>query len=147
MNKFVLGLLSFSLLNFSVISAQEENSLQIQRAQVVKEYLLSLEAGDIEHMNELLEDGAIVVSTSQGKVDAKTFFADFLPHIVSGQLEIHQEFIGIETETDHYGVRFGLFLVMDDGWSGFGEYIDDFIFSPNSSKLLAVYMFENKHFE
>lgn len=146
MNKLILCLLTFGLLSFNIISAQEENSLQTQRTQVVKEYLLSLEKGDIEHMNELLEQGAIVMSTSQGRVDAKTFFADFLPHIVSGHLEIHQEFIGIETETDHYGVRFGLFLVMDDGWSGFGEYIDEFIFSPNSSKLSVVYMFENKHF-
>ena len=146
MSKLILGLLTFGVLSFNIVSAQEENSLQTQRAHVVKEYLLSLEAGDIEHMNELLEEGAIVMSTSQGRVDARTFFANFLPHIVSGQLEIHQEFIGIETETDHYGVRFGLFLVMDDGWSGFGEYVDEFIFPPNSSKLSVVYMFENKHF-
>lgn len=133
-------LLSLLLLT-SVVFAED---LQSIRKEVVAQYLTDLESGHLDHMITLFEENGTVMSTSKGQVDAKVFFTAFLPHIVSGKIELHQFFAG--DDADHFAVRFGLYLMMDDGWSGYGEYMDDFIFAPNSEKLSAVYMFENTHF-
>jgi len=43
--------------------------------------------------------------------------------------------------------RFFFSFDMKDGYKGHGEYVDEFVFVNNSSKLAAVYMFENLNFD
>lgn len=88
----------------------------------------------------------IVFSTSRGKLNAKGFFYSFLSNVVYAQTEVHQVFVN-NSDINRMSVRFHFTFEMKDGEKESGEYVDEFIFSPCSSKLSAVYMFENLHFE
>lgn len=122
------------------------SDLHIEREQVIREYLLDLERADTEAISGLFEEGGSVISTSRGNVDAKTFFHGFLPEIESASTELHQLFIN-NIDINRYAARFHFRFKLKDGEIGEGEYIDEFKFSNNSTKLTNVYMFENLKFD
>lgn len=113
------------------------------RTQVVARYLADIQNADYKDITSLFEPNGIVVSTSRGKINAKEFFYSFLPDIQSARIDTHQVFSG----NGRLAARFYLTYTMKDGEKGAGEYMDEFVFSTNSSKLTAVYMFENSHFD
>lgn len=116
---------------------------QTTRNQVVTRYLADLQNADYKDITSLFEPNGVVVSTSRGKINAKEFFYGFLPNIQSAKVDTHQLFAG----TERRAARFHLQYTMKDGEKGAGEYMDEFVFSKNSAKLAAVYMFENSHFD
>lgn len=120
--------------------------LEKTRENVIKQYINDLQSADAEHISELFVAKGTVVSTSRGAVDARDFFHSFLPEIESASTELHGLFINTNSASS-YTARFHFIFNLKDGEQGEGEYIDEFIFATNSSKLLAVYMFENLKFE
>lgn len=121
------------------------SDLNIEREQVIRNYILDLERADSEGISALFEEGGTVISTSRGNVNAKDFFHGFLPEIASASAEFHQSFIN-NVDNNRYAARFNFKFKLKDGETGDGEYIDEFIFSNNSTKLTSVYMFENLKF-
>lgn len=137
-----------TLLSFSTCFAAQDdtNNLNDARKQVAKQYIQNLQNADYKNMVQLFEKNGVVVSTSRGKVDAKDFFYSFLPNIASANTELHQAFIS-DTDSNRLAARFHFSFKLKDGEEGSGEYTDEFVFADHSSKLTAVYMFENLKFE
>ena len=121
------------------------SNLNVERSQVVRQYIADLEKADYRGISELFNEEGTVVSTSRGNVDAKDFFYSFLPNIVSASTELHQTFIS-NSDNKRYAARFHFTFKLKDGEIGDGEYIDEFLFNNNSTKLVSVYMFENLKF-
>jgi hypothetical protein len=136
-SKYILGLLTLLTANLTYANP----ALNHEREDITKQYVMDLQKADYKDIYQLFEKNGIVVSTSRGKVDAKEFFYAFLPEIQSAATEIHQTFSG--TDKNRLAVRFHFAFKLKDGSSGEGEYVDEFIFTENSNKLAAVYMFEN----
>lgn len=121
------------------------SDLNVEREQVIRNYILDLERADSDSISALFEDGGTVISTSRGNVNAKDFFHGFLPEIESASTEFHQSFIN-NVDNNIYAARFYFKFKLKDGEVGEGEYVDEFKFSNNSAKLVSVYMFENLKF-
>ncbi len=139
MKKIVL----FALL---ALSAQAQaDTLAQDRLAVISAYINDLQNADNKHIIGLFQKGAIVISTSRGSIDAKEFFDSFLPQLASAYTLTKQTFV-TTISGDEYAARFYFSYQMKDGSSGKGEYIDEFNFTPGSSKLESVYMFENTKF-
>ena len=51
-----------------------------------------------------------------------------------------------KTDQNRFAARFHFKFKLKDGEEGNGEYIDEFVFTEHSTKLSAVYMFENLKF-
>jgi len=143
-NRFVLSVAILTLAQ-GVEATQSKDTLPFARESIVKRYLNNLQKADYQNMTQLFEKGGIVISTSRGKVDAKEFFYAFLPDLVSAHTELHHYFVSA-TDANRVAVRFHFSFKLKDGEVGQGEYIDEFVFSPHSDKLAAVYMFENIKF-
>lgn len=135
----------FLLSSFALAEAKEPSTLEIKRQTVIQEYFHDLQKADPQAMSQLFEENAYVISTSKGKLNAKDFFYAFLPTVVQFNTEQHQAFLKGE-DPDHSLVRFHLNFVLNNGDRHEGEYVDEFIFTKNSDKLAAVYMFENLKF-
>ncbi len=116
-----------------------------QREQVAQQYIQDLQKADYKDITSLFEKNGIVISTSRGKVNAKDFFYAFLPEINSATTELHQIFIN-NIDKNRLTARFHFAFTLKDGEKGNGEYVDEFVFSENSTQLTAVYMFENLKF-
>ncbi|MBA2650286.1 MAG: hypothetical protein H0U75_11990 [Legionella sp.] len=127
-------------------AGQDNSALNIDREQVIRNYIVDLERADAEGISALFEEGGTVISTSRGNVNAKEFFNGFLPEIESASTEFHQSFINT-VDNNSYAARFNFKFKLKDGETGDGEYIDEFKFSNNSAKLTSVYMFENLKFK
>lgn len=121
------------------------SDLNLERDQVVRQYILDLERADYQGISALFENGGTVVSTSRGNINAKDFFYSFLPNIESATTEFHQAFTS-NVDNNRYAARFHFSFKLKDGETGDGEYVDEFIFGTNSAKLTSVYMFENLRF-
>ena len=121
------------------------SSLDLARDLTVRQYIDDLARADAVHIASLFETKGMVISTSQGQVDAKAFFSGFLSEIESATTELHQIFIQYDTNT-RWVARFHFNFKLIDGEIGDGEYMDEFVFAENSEKLKAVYMFENLKF-
>ena len=121
------------------------SDLNLQREQVIHNYILDLERADADEISSLFEEGGTVISTSRGNINAKDFFHGFLPEIESASTELHQIFSN-NIDNNRYAARFHFKFKLKDGQNGEGEYIDEFKFSNNSTKLISVYMFENLKF-
>lgn len=128
------------------IADQHTQSLESQRQVIISQYIADLGKADYQHIVQLFEKNGIVISTSRGKVDAKEFFYGFLPNIETATTENHQVFNG-SMNNNRYAARFYFSFKLKDGEEGAGEYIDEFVFTDHSTKLTAVYMFENLKFE
>lgn len=146
--KMLLKLSTFMIVIYTAsgIGGDKDISLQEAQKQVAKRYIIDLQKGDYKDITQLFAQDGFVVSTSKGKVNAKDFFYSFLPNIVRAKTELNQTFIS-DKEPNRISARFHFTFKLNDGEEGGGEYIDEFVFSPNSKKLAAVYMFENLKFK
>lgn len=134
------------LLSASMVSnAALSGDLIKERQAVIQEYIDDLAHGDAENIKKLFEQNGVVISTSQGKVNAYQFFDSFLPLIQQANTQIHARYIS-GSDNNRLVARFHFDYILIDGEQGGGEYVDEFVFLDNSSKLLAVYMFENLKF-
>lgn len=141
-----LSLLLAALSNCAIAGQDYSSSnLNADREQVIRQYITDLEKADYQGISALFNKEGTVVSTSRGNVNAKDFFYSFLPNIKSASTEFHQAFIS-NTDNNRYAARFHFIFKLKDGETGDGEYIDEFLFSNNSTKLVSVYMFENLNF-
>lgn len=142
--KFLVPLVAFS----AVATAHAQPSpdlLNAKRQQVIHRYVEDLAKADANDIGSLFTDDGIVMSTSRGKNNAKSFFSDFLPMIYTAATDLHQSFISLD-DVDRYSARFHLSFQLKDGEKADGEYIDEFVFEKNSAKLKRVDMFENLHY-
>lgn len=141
-----ISLLVISLSNYAIAGEDYPTSnLNVEREQVIRQYITNLEKADYQGISLLFNEEGTVASTSRGNVKAKDFFYSFLPNIESARTEFHQAFIS-NSDNNRYAVRFHFDFKLKDGETGDGEYIDEFLFSNNSTKLVSVYMFENLKF-
>lgn len=124
---------------------QTSSDLNAERNHVIREYIQDLERADYQAISSLFEDGSTLISTSRGNINAKEFFRSFFPNIESASTEFHQAFVN-QVDGDRYAARFHLNYTLKNGEKGNGEYVDEFVFASNSSKLSHVYMFENLKF-
>jgi hypothetical protein len=134
------------LLAMTTCYAKNAHDLETARQQVTRQYILDLQKADYKDISQLFEKEGNVISTSRGKVNAKDFFYSFLPNINSATTNLHQTFLN-ETDKNRLAVRFHFSFKLKDGEEGKGEYVDEFVFTNNSVKLSAVYMFENLKFD
>ena len=141
----IISAVLVAFLSTSVMAQGLHSNQAAEREQVIREYVLDLGRGDADAISSLFEEGGTVISTSKGKVDAKEFFHGFLPEIDAATTEVHQLFNNT-VDDNRFAARFYFKFHLKDGDEGSGEYIDEFIFSDNSNKLSAVYMFENLKF-
>jgi hypothetical protein len=125
--------------------ANHSTDLSSERKAVIMQYIGDLQKADYKDIAQLFEKNGFVVSTSRGHVNAKDFFYAFLPNVSTANTEIHQTFFNDADQT--YAARFHFSFKLRDGELGDGEYVDEFVFSDHSSKLSAVYMFENLKFD
>ena len=137
-------LLSLLGLSTSVFANGAAAELVSAREQVVTQYIQALANHDAAAISQLFSNDGSVISTSKGKVAARKFFNDFLPIISAAHTEVHNLFAssyvnGVVAARFHFDYTI-------DGVTDEGEYIDEFIFNPDSTQLKAVYMFENLHF-
>ena len=146
MNRLLLGVTAFFMIA-NVLAAQNDNkiSLKESRKEVVKRYIMDLQKADYKDIAQLFEPNGIVISTSRGKANAKEFFYAFLPNVTSANTDPHQYYIG-DTDANRIATRFHFSFKLKEGEEGNGEYVDEFVFSNNDTKLSAVYMFENLRF-
>lgn len=121
------------------------STLEAQRSHVIHQYLYDLENANLKDMISLFTKEGWVISTSKSKINAKDFFSDFLPSIKSAKTVFHQEMLSVDN-TEHYAVRFHFEFKLKNGENRQGEYMDEFVFAQNSSRLNQVYLFENPHF-
>ncbi len=139
-------LLIIALSNYAIAGQGYSSSeLNVEREQVIRQYITALERADYQGISALFGKEGTVVSTSRGSVNAKDFFYVFLPNIESATTEFHHAFIS-NVDNNRYAARFHFSFKLKDGETGDGEYIDEFLFSNNSTKLVSVYMFENLKF-
>lgn len=141
-NRVVLGL---TLLILQSEFAMANTDLNTERMNVVKQYVMDLQNANYQDISQLFEKDGYVISTSRGQMNAKDFFYAFLPFVSSANTEIHQTFIS-DANSNVLGARFHFTFNMKDGEKGEGEYMDEFTFSNDSTKLTSVYMFENLKF-
>ena len=134
-------------LGHNAMATQNSTStdLQAKREQVIRNYIIDLAKADYQGISSLFAENGTVISTSQGNVNAKDFFYSFLPNIEQANTELHQTFMSQDNE-NRYAARFHFDFKLSDGEVGDGEYVDEFIFSNNSTNLMSVYMFENLKF-
>jgi hypothetical protein len=125
-----------------LISSVLTSMLLINTAAIASEMHSSTSLQDI---TQLFDKNGIVISTSKGKINAKEFFYAFLPEILTASTEEHQAFFSSDN-SNHLGARFHFKFKLKEGEAGEGEYTDEFVFMDNSTKLEAVYMFENLKF-
>jgi hypothetical protein len=138
----IIGLtLTIASISFA---ATNESTLKAQREHVIQQYIYDLEKANLADISLLFTAEGNVISTSKGKINARQFFAGFFPWIESAKTELHQTFIS-KNSPNHYAARFHLEFLLTDGENGNGEYVDEFVFAPNSNQLTNVYMFENLH--
>lgn len=141
---FMLTLLA--LTNSAIATANNvSDTLQTERKKVINQSIMDLKNADYKDIATLFENNGIVVSTSRGTVNAKDFFYSFLPSIETANSELHQSFLN-DSDSNRYAARFHFEFKLKDGEMGNGEYVDEFVFTNNSAKLSAVYMFENLKF-
>lgn len=140
-----LRLIVALVLMTTTASAFAQSPLQVEREAVTRRYVQDLERADYKDIVQLFTKDAFVISTSRGKANAKDFFYSFLPEIVSAKTDLHQVFQKT-ADDDVMAARFHFEYKMKDGEAGGGEYVDEFTFAENSSKLISVYMFENLRF-
>ena len=145
LNPLLVSLAIFTLTNCAIAAQNDEVILKESRQKTVEQYIIDLQKADYKHITQLFDKNGIVISTSRGTVDAKEFFYSFLPNISSANTELHQYFIG-DTDLDRTAARFHFAFKLKNGEEGDGEYVDEFIFAKHSTKLAAVYMFENLRF-
>lgn len=144
--KHYIALLSVGLMpQVFAESSIKFNSLQEQRSEVVSRYVSDLQQADYKDISGLFENEGIVISTSRGKANAKEFFYAFLPQVKLAHTELHQRFIN-SIDNNRFAARFHLDYTLLNGEMGQGEYMDEFVFSDQSNKLIAVFMFENLKF-
>lgn len=120
----------------------DDKELSIQRNKVINQYITDLKNADYKDITQLFVKNGFVVSTSRGHINAKDFFYSFLPNIETADTELHQSFVS-DRDSNRRAVRFHFNFKLKDGEIGNGEYVDEFIFSDYSAKIVAVYMFEN----
>ena len=113
-----------------------------QRIEVMDQYFKNMERGSADGMDQIFITNGEVASTSSGVVDASTFYHSFLPGIVEGRVTAGEPMQGIRNK-NKWAVRFHFSYTMEDGSTGSGDYIDEFVFSPKTNLLRSVYMFEN----
>ena len=130
----------------NVMAGSDPVNLNLQREQVISEYILDLGKAEPQGITALFVEDGTVISTSQGNVLAHDFFYSFLPNIEYANTEVHQTFLS-KGDGNHYAARFHFDFKLKDGEVGDGEYVDEFIFENNSAKLISVYMFENLKFK
>lgn len=126
-------------------TTHDEAELRAKREHVIHQYILDLGKADYEDITRLFDDKGTVVSTSRGNVNAQEFFYGFLPSIQSATTAFHQSFMSTN-DNNRYAARFHFDFKLNDGETGEGEYVDEFIFAKHSTKLITVYMFENLKF-
>jgi|GEM_PF-3460750 len=129
----------------AVASPISNNELRAQREHIIHQYILDLGRADHKDITSLFAEGGTVVSTSRGKVNAEEFFASFLTEIETANTEFHQFYSGLE-DPDRFAARFHFHFNLLDGEIGDGEYVDEFVFAEDSTKLTQVVMFENLKF-
>jgi hypothetical protein len=66
----------------------------------------------------------------------------FLPTVATADTQLSQYFIN-KNDVNRFAARFHLSFTLKDGEKAAGHYVDEFVFTPNSDKLAAIYMFEN----
>ena len=141
MRKLSKALLASALLATAVTASANPVSNE-QRIDVVKEYIQDLGAANANAIVSLFAPGGEVISTSQGRVSASQFFNSFLPEVDHAEVSIGKIYKSINDD-DHYSASFHFSWTMSDGSTGSGNYVDEFMFKPESNKLVAAYMFEN----
>lgn len=132
----------FVITSVSYATVPPVKGLDEARGQVMKRYILDLQQADYKDITTLFTKSGTVVSTSRGKVDAKTFFYSFLPEVISANSELHGVYQA-DQDNSVLAARFHFDYKMKDGEEGGGEYLDEFTFLPDSDRLISVYMFEN----
>lgn len=120
-------------------------SLKEQRERIIHEYIEGLGKADYFSIVGLFVNNGTVISTSQGSVNARDFFYNFLPSIANSATQFHQMFTEI-SDVNRMEARFHYNYELKDGEKGGGEYVDEFVFMENSPQLVQVYMFENLKF-
>lgn len=141
-----LGLAAMLFISTSYALQDNPQNLQVERERTAKQYIFDLQNADYKDIVQLFEKNGFVISTSRGKVDAREFFYDFLPNVVSAKTELHQFFTS-SLYANRLAARFHFSFKLKDGAEGSGEYMDEFVFVANSAKLVSVYMFENLKFD
>jgi hypothetical protein len=144
--KIWVSLLALGL-GHQVMADQYSDSVNLskEREQVIRDYILDLEKADYQGITSLFTENGSVISTSRGKVLAYDFFYSFLPSIEQANTELHQTFKS-SNNSNRYAARFHFNFKLKDGEEGDGEYVDEFIFENDSTKLISVSMFENLKF-
>lgn len=143
----ILGMSTFFAMTVCyAIQDVSGDALQIFRELVIRKYVSDLQKADYKSIIQIFEKEGIVISTSRGKMNAKDFFSSFLPNIKSANTQLHQLFMG-DVSDNHAMARFHFSFKLKDGEEGNGEYVDEFVFTDDSTKLSAVYMFENLKFK
>lgn len=142
----VLGITALFIVNLCQASQEDPTKVERARKKVIERYLQDLQKADYKDIIQLFDKNAYVISTSEGKMDAKSFYYAFLPKIQSAKTELHQLFMPT-TDSTPLAARFHYTFKFKDGTEGGGEYVDEFVFWDTSTLLSAVYMFENPMFD
>jgi hypothetical protein len=146
MKRLHIALSLVTLLTASTPYAKTADVIPLEEARrdITTRYLQDLQNRDYRDITSLFDKNGYVISTGRGVVNAKEFFYAFLPNITSASTAAAQTFIG--EDHNRLAVRFEFNFTLKSGEAEKGVYMDEFIFAEGSTKLMAVYMFENTHF-
>lgn len=142
MKKYAMIILSLTSFLSVTVSNAANNNLLPARQQIIKQYLHDLKTANVQAISQLFTESGVVISTSQGRQAPAKFFNSFLPKLASAEINIIRDFIDPQND-DRLASQFHFSYKMQSGEKGGGEYIDEFLFAPNTIKLQEVYMFEN----
>tara|TARA_A100001015_G_C14806278_1_gene639035 strand:+ start:145 stop:585 length:441 start_codon:yes stop_codon:yes gene_type:complete len=140
LNKATLIALSLFMTNSAL--AKVESPISTKQMATVVGYGKALETHDAAMMERLFKDNGVVVSTSKGKVNAKSFFRDFLPYVVSAKLTFENFYQTTESKNS-YSASFDLDMTLESGEKIHSHFIDEFHFKNNETKLSKVVMYES----
>ncbi len=136
MNKTIKIIISFFLL----INTSFAN--YSKRLDQIKNYATALQNHDAIKITSLFANNGYVVSTSQGKIDAREFFNNFLPFVLEGKVDV-KNYYGEISNSNALAASFELTLKLINGEVVHGFFVDEFLFQKNSDLLEGVIMYEN----
>jgi len=141
-----IAIIAIPLLLASTLASASINPME--RIFTVQKYLNNLNTANADSMMKIFTPDGEVVSTSQGRNNAISFFNGFLPLVISSKLDssfIYPSYNAPPDGFEHYAARFHYTFELNDGTKVDGYYMDEFKFAKDSKLLQSVTMFENTH--
>ena len=106
----------------------------MDREKIVRQYLVSMEMGDLEATCACFSDGATVTSPVYGSMPIRPFYERLYGDTRAAKVDIRDIFSSVGN-ADHWGAHFDYKWTRHDGTSLSSSLVDIFRFVPGMEKI------------